>query len=269
LIDENSIRQKVIEYVNRHSIPKRFNHKKMVEELGIDPIYYAQHKQYFWNLISDARTNYENRQGLKSLNFHNWRGFIFALKSLDRELAVSEGKWLQTTARNHMLTFKNDLGRLEWHMNGRINIWVKKPVVEAKVMRLLACAFYENGLVYDIHIFHQWAKTLKMKGVHCAIDTGEKLPYLKFEGFAKTNGTTLLLGDKSHPTCAELVINYPDWAERNEAMIESTKQMLVTVMSGFSAQSEKFIEQQKQFTETLASLNGATKSKPVTRGFYE
>jgi hypothetical protein len=88
---------------------------------------------------------------------------------------------------------------------------------------------------------------------------------LKFEGFKETNGTVLLLGDRSHPTSAELVINYPDWAERNENMVKNTSQLLASVMSSFPA----LMEQQKQVAETLASLNGVGKAKPMEMRFYE
>lgn len=60
----------------------------------------------------------------------------------------------------------------------------------------------------------------------------EYLEVLRFEGFKKTNGATLLLGDRSDPTCAELIINYPDWAERNELLFAQTLEQFKQ-LSGF------------------------------------
>ena len=261
--DDNSIRQQVTKYICSLPNQKRTDVKAMCKDLGISDAYYKANKQYLYNLISDAKLNYQNRQGLKSLNFHNWRGFLYATKSLDRVEAVKVG-WVPTKAKNHMLVFKNDLGRLQWHETGRINVWIKKPVSDGKKLQLLSDAFFRNGLIYDIHVFQQWSRTLKLKGVHCTVDTGEKLPYLKVDAFQKTNGTILLLGDRSHPTSAELIVNYPDWAERNEAMAESMKCMLATVMTGFTQQA-------KQVSDMFSVMNGLGQSKPLSevKGIYQ
>ncbi len=271
--DDNTITEKVTKYLNETPHQKRYNVKNICDDIGISDEYYSKNRQYLYNIINLYKSNYQNRQGLKSLNFHNWRGFLVAEKCLSRELALEDKQsgWKATTAKNHMITFKNALGRLEWHENGRINVWIKKPVTDGKKLQILSDAFFRNGLIYDIKTFEQWAHTLKMKGVHCAIDTGEKLPYMKFDGFKESNGTVVLLGDRSHPTSVELVINYPDWAERNENALANNTAMinsLSSMIAGFAKKEEVFMAQQQQVAELLG---GSTVAKPLAevRGLYQ
>ena len=232
-MSEDTLRQRVFDYLKAHPFTKRLNHKKLAKDLCLD---YEHFKHYLWELAYEWKTHYENRQGLKGLNWHNWRGWIY-LKSLwcnpdgSRDLvrleavrrkAVNAG-WIETKARNRYLLWKDKLGRLEWHMTGRINVWIRKPVTKGKQLQLLANGFAKTELISDVHFFVEWAKGLRMKGVHVAVDTRFELPYLKFDLFKESNGAVLLLGDKSHKTSAELQVNYPDWAEKNEVLFEQTQ----------------------------------------------
>lgn len=234
-MDEATIRQQVFQYLKEHPFQNRVNHKKLAKDLGLDYEYY---KQYLWQLAKEYKTDYSKQQGLKGLNWHNWRGYIY-LKSLFcnpdgsrnpkrmevvRRKAINAG-WIETKARNRYLLFKDRNGRLEWYMTGRVKVWIRKPVTKGKQIELLANGFAKTDLISDPNWFIEWIKGLRMKGVHVAIDTGFELPYLKFDLFKGSNGTILLLGDKSHKRCAELQMNYPDWAEKNEALFQQvTKQ---------------------------------------------
>lgn len=219
----DSLKSRAYRYFREHPRASgRLDHKKVAADLGLD---YKAHKQYLWKLARDFRTDLKSGQGLKGLNWHHWHGWIYALKSVSREAAMAAG-WIPTKAKNRYLCWKDGLGRLEWHESGRIKVWIKKPVSEGKKLQLLAHGFFQTFLITDIKVFTEWARTLRMKGVHCAVDTGYELPYLKFDLFKETNGIVFVLGDKSHRTSAEAQVNYPDWQEKNEILQTQTNRSL-------------------------------------------
>ena len=93
------------------------------------------------------KRDYKSGLGLKSLKFHNARGWIYSLKLIERAAAlgrsdVTGGVWRLSKSRNRMFVWKDDYGRLEWFETGRINFWVRKPATWGKVKQLLAGAFY-------------------------------------------------------------------------------------------------------------------------------
>lgn len=187
---------------------------------------YAKHgntiKQYRYQY---RKSQWKIRQGLKHLSFHNTRFFGYSLKDLNRkdpgvlDQAV-EGGWIQTRMKNRALLWKDPLrGRLLWFETGRITGHCKKPANKGKIMQLLANAFFKSDLIPDINLFHLWADSFRLKGSHLVYDTGETLPYARIELLKDSNGVIAVLGDKSHPTSIEIQFCYPDWAEKNEIIL--------------------------------------------------
>lgn len=174
----------------------------------------SQYK-YLWNKSQSVE-----RRGLKSLSFAGWRGFVYAVKGVHRDLAVENG-WFQTKAKNRYLLWKDEqLGRLEWYETGRINLIMKKPVTKGRIKQLLANAFYRTGLIYEIEVFDKWANSVRLKGFHVVKDVGVVLPYCRIDMLKESNGIIVKIGDKSHPTGVEIEAFYPGWAERLEILIE-------------------------------------------------
>lgn len=203
------------------------NHE--LKALDLCKIMDLPHKLYgatFRNYRMQWKREYKNRLGLKCLKFHNARGWIYALKMVDRnniEKLVRAG-WRQTRARNRMIIFKDlSLGRLEWHVTGRISFWVKKPATWGKVKQLLSKAFSWPGLINDPQVFDLWANTARFKGAHLLHDTGERLPYARIDFLKESLGVTVKMGDVSDPTCLEIEFTYPDWAEKNERLLDQNK----------------------------------------------
>jgi hypothetical protein len=62
--------------------------------------------------------------------------------------------------------------------------------------------------------------SLRLKGGTAVVETGERLPYLVIDLFRISNGVKIKTGDDSHPTCFEIEFSYPDWAERNERLLQ-------------------------------------------------
>jgi hypothetical protein len=175
------------------------------------------------------KREYKNRLGLKCLKFHAARGWVYALKLLNRADVdrLVEAGWLETRARNRMIIFKDvKLGRLEWHVSGRINIWVKKPASWGKLKQLLSNAFFRSGLLEDVQVFDLWANSARFKGAHLTFDVGERLPYARVDFLKDSLGVVVKMGDVSDPDCLEIEFTYPDWAERNEKILEQNKRAL-------------------------------------------
>jgi hypothetical protein len=202
---------------------------------------YHKYRDYVSHVRSDFVSDLKNSQGLKRLNFHHWNGWIQAPDGLDRVEAVKQG-WVQTRAKNRYLLWKDRLGRLEWHESRRIRVWLKKPANKGKALQLLANGFLRTELIFDIRYFTKWAATLRFRGASAVIETGQRLPYLKIDLFKDSNGITIKLGDKSHPSAVEIDYYIPRWAEElhdtNKAL-NTTLRALNEMISSSSSQPPK------------------------------
>jgi len=72
----------------------------------------------------------------------------------------------------------------------------------------------------------QVLSTLRFKGAHYVFATAQRLPRLTIDLFAKSNGVIIKVGDRSHPHAVEVIACYPDWAERNERLLEQLNDTL-------------------------------------------
>jgi hypothetical protein len=222
-IHDLSLRQQAFKILEKYHDLKP---KELCKVMELD---YQAHGETVRQYRKQWKREYKNRQALKCLSFHNTRGWIYALKMLDRAAAVEmKGSvWLQTRAKNRMLLFRDrELGRLEWHLSGRINVWIKRPATWARVKQLLAKGFSWTGLIGDIQIFELWAASARFKGSHLVYDTGERLPYAKIEYLKEALGAVVKTGDVTHPTCIEIEFHYPDYAEKNERILEQVSKAL-------------------------------------------
>ena len=247
-----SLRQRVFRLLEKNHELKPMDLCKLLDENY--RIHGATVKQY----RKQWKREYRNRQALKCLSFHNTRGWVYALKVMPREKAADESGvfWVQTKARNKMLLWKDLLGRLEWHLSGRINIWVKKPATWGRVKQLLANAFFQTGLLMDIQVFDLWANSARFKGSHLVYDTGERLPYAKIEYLKGSLGVVVKTGDVTHPTAIELEFTYPDFEERNERVLEQNSKIL-----------EQNLEAMKEFRDVMKDLS-QPKIDKVKPDFY-
>lgn len=246
-IPDLSMRQQVFKRLDKNPLLKP---KDLCKLMGLTyELYGGTITQY----KKQWKREYKNRQALKCLSFHNTRGWIYALKVFNRDSAVDRG-WWKTRAKNRMLLWKDlKLGRLEWFLTGRINIWVKKPASWGRVKQLLANAFFATGVLTDIQIFDLWANSARFKGAHLVYDTGVRLPYAKIELLKDSNGVVAKLGDVTHPTSLELEFHYPDFEERNERLLEQVSKAL-----------ELNSQQIQQFSQFLQDLSQPRKpSKDV------
>jgi len=75
-------------------------------------------------------------------------------------------------------------------------------------------------------VLEQVLASVRFKGAHYVFATGQRLPRLTIDLFAKSNGVIIKVGDRSHPHAVEVISCYPDWAERNERLFERLNETL-------------------------------------------
>jgi len=144
---------------------------------------------------------------------------------LNRSKAVEQG-WLVSRARNRWLLWKDKLGRLQWFETGRVNLYVRRPANLGKAYQLVCNGFSFTGLLTDLKAIEQVLAGVRFKGAHYVFITEQRLPRLTIDLFAKSNGVIIKVGDVSHPSGVEIIATYPDWAEKNEWMLEEIKNSL-------------------------------------------
>jgi hypothetical protein len=184
---------------------------------------YKKHGHYVRNLRSEWKCHSIDRLGPKCLSLHNVHGVAIA-KIADRKKALSYG-WLSTKAKNHMLVWRQPLGRLEWHVNGTVKVFVRSPI-RGHANQLLADAFFKNGLIEDFSLFNGIVGSLAFRGASLVVDVGLKLPRRKVDFLEKSNGIKLITGDASHPTGIEVSFWYPDYAEKSTKAVEECSRLL-------------------------------------------
>jgi len=147
-----------------------------------------------------------------------------------RSHAVDVG-WVVTRARNRWLLWKDRLGRLQWFETGRVNVYVRKPANLGRAYQLICNGFSFTGLVTDFKVLEKILGSVRFKGAHYVFPTGQRLPRLTIDLFAKSNGVIIKVGDRSHPHAVEVIACYPDWAERNERLLEQLNDTLQRLFS--------------------------------------
>jgi len=197
---------------------------------------FNDYRMYVSKLRSQWRSLPKNERGSKC-SIHGWRGWCYLPKfgKLGNPKIVSQCDktyhdgirfravrvgWVETKARNRWLLWKERVGRLQWFETGRVNLFVRKPANLGKAYQLICNGFSFTGLVTDIKVLEQILLTVRFKGAHYVFPTEQRLPRLTIDLFGKSNGVIIKVGDRSHPHAVEVIACYPDWAERNERLLE-------------------------------------------------
>jgi len=103
---------------------------------------------------------------------------------------------------------------------------VRRPANLGKAYQLVCNGFSFTGLLTDLKAIEQVLAGVRFKGAHYVFITEQRLPRLTIDLFAKSNGVIIKVGDVSHPSGVEIIATYPDWAEKNEWMLEEIKNSL-------------------------------------------
>jgi len=186
---------------------------------------YSRYRNYVAKLRCEWKCYRRNERGSKCSLVHGWRGWCYVPVVLDRVKAVEAG-WLQSRARNRWLLWKDRLGRLQLFETGRVNLYVRKPANLGRAYQLVCNGFSFTGLITDFKVLERMLASVRFKGAHYVFPTEERLPRLTIDLFAKSNGVIIKVGDTSHPSAVEVIATYPDWAERNERVLEQLNDTL-------------------------------------------
>ncbi|MCJ7631793.1 hypothetical protein MUP77_05265 [Candidatus Bathyarchaeota archaeon] len=215
---DSSIRQSVFGLLEKNPLLTATSLCKLLD------LSYGRHQAYVNRLKHEWRSNHRNEHGSKC-SIHAWRGWCYVPASVKRDLAVEAG-WSSSKARNRWLLWKDRLGRLQWFETGRVNLYLRKPANLGKAYQLVCNGFSFTGLLTDMKVLEQVLTSVRFKGAHYIFNTEECLPRLIIDLFAKSNGIIVKVGDTSHPNGVEIVSCYPDWAERNERVLEELRNFL-------------------------------------------
>lgn len=213
-----SVRQAVFSLLDKNPL---LTAKPICKLLGLP---YLRYRNYVNDLKFQWKSKYRSERGSKC-SIHAWRGWCFVPSTLNRRVAIARG-WVGTKARNRWLLWRDRLGRLMWFETGRVNLYVRKPANLGKAYQLVCNGFSFTGLITDIKVLEEILGRIRFKGAHYVFPTGKRLPTLMIDLFAKSNGIIIKVGDSSHPNAIEVVACYPDWAERNERLLEQLNDTL-------------------------------------------
>lgn len=83
-----------------------------------------------------------------------------------------------------------------------------------------------NGLIDSMVVLDVILKSIRLKGAHAVFGTAQRLPYMEIKLFQLSNGVIIKMGDKSHPHAIEVEYCYPDWAEKNEQLLNNFLKIL-------------------------------------------
>jgi len=216
--DSDSIRHRAFKLLDKNPL---LTGKTLTKIMDLD---YHKHGHYLNNLKAQWKYHYKNERGSKCsfpCDVHCWRGFCYLPGGLvDRKAALAKG-WIESRSRNRFLLWKGYLGRLQWFLTNRVNLYVRKPAHLGKAKQLFCEGFFATGLIGDVKVLEAILDAIKFKSGHFVFETNEKLPKMDIGLFNESNGVLIKTGDRSHPNSVEVIATYMDWAERTERVLES------------------------------------------------
>lgn len=190
---------------------------------------YKQYKSYIHNLRYHWKNSLKIEQGSKGHprpSFHKAQGWVYVDRlGLDRGLAVECG-WVLSRNRNRGLIWRDGLGRMVWFESGRVNLHVRAPALKGRVFQLFCNGFSLTGLIDSVQVLSVVLKSIRLKSAHAVFDFGVRLPYFVIDLFKLSNGVVVKSGDVSHPTSVEIHFCYPDWAEKNERLLNQLNEAM-------------------------------------------
>ena len=213
-----SIRQSVFEKLDENP---SLTAKSLCKLLNLS---YCSYSNYLARLKCEWKYYRKNERGSKC-SIHAWRGWCYVPDGVDRARALSVG-WVCSRARNRWFLWKDRLGRLQWFETGRVNLYVRRPANLGRAYQLVCNGFSFTGLITDVKVLEGVLACVRFKGAHYVFETEHRLLRLVVDLFGKSNGVVIKVGDASHPNAVEVASYYPDWAEKNERILEEIRCLL-------------------------------------------
>jgi len=220
-----SLRQRVFALLDENPY---LTAKGICEKLDLP---YEQYSNYITKTKSEWKSYRHKEQGSMCSSVHGWWGSCCVPYFVSRDFAVEVG-WEKTKAKNRWLLWRDKVGRMMWFENDRVNVYVRSPANAGRVKQVISNGFFNTGLIIELKILEQVFRTFKFKGAHYVFDAGQLLPKMTIGAFGKSHGIIIKMGDKSHRRGVEVISRCPDWAERNELLLERLTDLLIGIPSG-------------------------------------
>jgi hypothetical protein len=184
--------------------------KNLAELLGVE---YEQKKGILWKYSSQWRGKRSGFGSLPSLgrvdHRAKWWTNVPDGLSEKRGLAVEKYGWYSTKNKNGDVYFRGQFGTICWHLNGRIELWLRERCnSKGNAATLLAKGFAE--LIRDDSVLHVCADKLHCLGADSTFDVNTQLPRFKITDFKKSHGVTIS-SDGSHPRSLEIRHTSPEY----------------------------------------------------------
>lgn len=213
-----SIRQDVFSELSKNPL---LTPKPLAKILGLP---WPKYKNYIARLKTEWRSNHGSElRSSGSLPDEVHRCFFVGVVplGLDRVVAVGRG-WLRTRSRNRFLLWRvRGLGRIRWFETGNVELYVRKPATDERLLRLFCCGFTRNGLIVDADVIKRCVDSLRVQGGKATWYTPERLPYLRIPLFRDSNGVEFVMGDKSDPRGVHVIFRYQEQLQRFDRFFEA------------------------------------------------
>jgi hypothetical protein len=224
-----NIRQQVFKLLDKDPLLTASSIAKLLGYTIEETKYY---QGYLRKLKYDWKHYHKKQLGsIRSVPDDLHRAFFVGKLNLPIEKLDFVSGWSRTESKNHFRLFRNQLGRIRFFGTGTVELYVRKPANLGKAMQLFCDGFTKNRVVTDILVIEAFQKSLRIRGFHAVFETDERLPYLKIPLFKGSNGIEVILGDRTHPNSAELIVNYMDQVEQAKSLIEELSKVF-GLMSG-------------------------------------
>jgi hypothetical protein len=213
-----NLRQQVFKLLDQNPL---LTAKSLAKQLDLSKEQTKYYQGYLRKLKYDWKHDHKKQLGsIRSVPDDLHRAFFVGKLNLSIDRLDGVGGWSRTRSKNHFRLFRNQLGRIRFFGTGTVELYVRKPANLGKAMQLFCDGFTKNRVVTDILVIEAFQKSLRIRGFHAVFNTDERLPYLKIPLFKGSNGIEVILGDRTHPNSAELIVNYMDQVEQARNLIE-------------------------------------------------
>lgn len=140
---------------------------------------------------------------------------VFEWENVGRGLGVDlvGFGWVAVRNRNGMFVFRCDLGSVHWYAGGLVRLYVRGPVLLARVKELFCRAFV--GVLGWEMVQGLLGGRLEEKERKWTFELGQLVPRFDIRKFERSHGIRIF-ADGSHPTAVHVVETAPFWLDRLE-----------------------------------------------------
>ena len=182
-----------------------------LEKLGIDDN--KKNRKQWYNIKSEFKRYLRKSEGASKyqkpqISYHNFNQssvFLSSAFTMRVRDQVLEKGWELEKSKNRSIIWKSKSGWIRWYETGRCRLHCRKPVHDAKILQLLADAFFNTNILKDIREFTSFYRSFFMKSVKVVAHLGKdtRIPRFRLE-FDNGINKLIVMNDVSHPHDIEI-----------------------------------------------------------------